>query len=459
MESTTGKDHEAEEHQMRILPPAVATAVHVATLARENGLPIPPKVYAVLEAAANPWPAEWLLAPLPGDPIRVVELCAGPGGWSEGIATVLGVTVDSVGVDINKDACATARAAGHRRICIDITTLDPEHIALRYVRGVIISPPCPSFSPGGKHTGQEQRNIDILCRVIAQTSEAGGYCLPDDIEYECGERCEYPDVCAEIGYHDGYAPRSGVTWDELRAQLAPLGDARIGLMAELLIWAYGLMAAGAPLEFLAMEQSHRLPQQIIDDIRLELRGGLDSGEWAFADAQVLEASQFGLPSRRERTYFLAARCQRLLGGPRDIPMTAMAQALGWGEGERVNTRGERPIDPKTGRPKGGNEFSADKPSNCLTGKARTWKRVSDGLRLTVQEAGVLVGFRRSFPWQGSRTSAFQQAADVVSPVMAAIVLADVLGVLWKVRALVLDYETQLYWMDELLDPDDYEPAA
>ncbi|MEU5748169.1 DNA cytosine methyltransferase [Streptomyces sp. NPDC047726] len=444
---------------MRILPPAVATAIHVATLAREAGLPIPPKVFAVLETAANPWPAEWLLAPLPGDPIRVVELFAGPGGWSEGIAAVLGAAVDSCGVDVSPDACETARAAGHRRICADITTLDPEHIALRYTRGLIVSPPCPSFSPAGKHSGQEAANIFTLCRVLAQTSEAGGFCLVEECDYECGDDCDDIDLCEELGYHDGYAPRSGVTWDDLRAQLAPLTDKRIGLMAELLIWAYGLQAAGAPLEFLAMEQSHRLPQQIVSDIRLELTGGLDSGEWSFAEAQILEASQFGLPSRRERLFFLAARRSRAWATPQNIPVTTMAEALGWSEGQRVNTRGNRPVDPKTGRAKGGNEFSADKPSTCLTGKARTWKRVSDGLRLTVQEAGLLVGFRRSYPWQGSRTSAFQQAADVVSPVMAAAVLSAVLGIPWKAR--VLDYEDQHYRMGDYLtpDPDDFDTAA
>jgi DNA (cytosine-5)-methyltransferase 1 len=439
---------------MRTLPPAVATAVHIATLARKNGLPIPPKVYAVLEAAANPWPAEWLLAPLPGDPIRVVELFAGPGGWSEGLAVVLGVKVDAVGVDLSKDACATARAAGHRRICADITTLDPEHYALRHTRGLIVSPPCPSFSPAGKHSGLEEANIFTLCRVLAQTSEAGGF-LPGN---ELDDWCEGCDTCDELGYHDGFAPRSGVTWDELRSQLAPLTDPRIGLMAELLFWAFGMQAAGAPLQFVAMEQSSRLPQQILDDIRLELRGGQEEGEWYWSTEGILEASEFGLASRRERVFFLASRRLAYLPTPaEDVHRTTMAQALGWKEGERINTRGVRPIDPATGRAKGGNEFSADKPSNCLTGKARTWKRVSDGLRLTPNEAGLLVGFRRSYPGEGSRTSVFQQLADVVPPVMAARVLAQFFDV--DGEALAADYLCQLYRLHEYLDAEDYDTVA
>lgn len=61
---------------MRIQPPKVQTAVHVATLARKAGLPVPPKVLAVLDAAAAPFPGRWLLDQFPGDPIRVIERCA-----------------------------------------------------------------------------------------------------------------------------------------------------------------------------------------------------------------------------------------------------------------------------------------------------------------------------------------------------------------------------------------------
>jgi len=458
VESTADEDHEPEEHQMRILPPAVATAVHVATLARKAGRPIPPKVYAVLEAAADPWPAEWLLAPLPGDPIRVVELFAGPGGWSEGIAAVLGVTVDSCGVDISPDACATARKAGHRRICADITTLDPEHIALRHTVAVIISPPCPTFSPGGKLSGLEQGNIEVLGHAIAYVGEAAGF-IPmewhhnDDEGLGCD--CD-PDAKDGKGCHgDGFAPRSGATWDEVREMAADVTDPRIALMLEVAIWPIALQAAGAPIRWMAMEQSSNLPEEIISDLTIEFQ----CAEWFYTSHDIMEAADYGLPSRRKRVYMIASRrySPTVTRRIRPLPATSMAQALGWKPGERVNTRGNRPVDPATGRAKGGNAFSADGPSWCLTGKSRTWKRESDGLRLTESEAGLLVGFRRSYPWQGSRTSAFQQAADVVSPIMAAIVLSGVLGGLGE--ALVRDYLAQLYEMDDYLAQDDYELAT
>ncbi|MFF7758989.1 hypothetical protein [Streptomyces griseorubiginosus] len=79
---------------------------------------------------------------------------------------------------------------------------------------------------------------------------------------------------------------------------------------------------------------------------------------------------------------------------------------------------------------------------------------ADGYHLTAAEAGLLAGFRRSYPWQGSRFSAFQQAADVICPVMAAIVLSGGLG--GPAEAQVRDYLAQLYEMDDMLSPNDYD---
>ncbi|MFJ2745250.1 DNA cytosine methyltransferase [Streptomyces sp. NPDC087440] len=431
---------------MNTLSPAVRTAVHVAELARAAGLPIPAKIRPVLEVAAAPWPAEWLLSKRPEDPKRCVELFAGPGGWSEGMAAILGIRFDVVGVDISADACATARAAGHRRICADITTLDPEHPALHATSGVIISPPCPSFSTSGKRAGLLQANVDLLAEVIAYCGEAAGLIRLDEV---CCDEL-YPDLddcpmCEEFGYHSGYAPRTGATWAEVRAMLDGLTDPRIGLMAEVAIWPLGLQAGGAPVEFVAMEQSANLPQQVIDELQTEFY----SADWAMTDYEILEATHFGVASRRERVFLIASRhdCVSLLSAKKTpaYPTTTMAQALGWGDGERMNTRGNRPVDPTTGRAKGGNCFSADRPSWCLTGKARTWVRESDGYRLNPAEAGALVGFRTTYPWAGSRSSAFQQSADVVCPPMAAVVLGSLLKVPWN--HLVRDYVAHLYRYD------------
>ncbi|MFG2986180.1 DNA cytosine methyltransferase [Streptomyces sp. NPDC048258] len=430
---------------MNELSAEVLTAIHIAELAREAGLPIPAKLLPIFEEAATPWPARWMLSKRPEDPERWIELFAGPGGWSEGMATVLGIKVDAIGVDKSADACATARAAGHQRICADITTLDPEHYALRHTSGVIISPPCPAFSTSGKRAGLLQSNIDVLCEVITYCGEAAGFIRVDEVD-DCEDDCEQ---CAKFGYHEGYAPRSGASWPEVRAMLEPLTDPLIGLMAEAAIWPLGLQAAGAPIKWVAMEQSANLPEQVLEDLTLEF----ECADWFNSDYAVMEAANYGVASRRERVFMIATRHDWvLLPQPKPLipfPTTTLAEALGWAPGERINTRGNRPIDPATGRTKGGNTFSADKPSWCLTGKSRTWYRESDGLRFTEAEAGLLVSFRRSYPWQGSRSSAFQQAGDVVCPAMAGVILGALYRVNWE--PLVRDYVTSLYGLAEAYD--------
>ncbi|WP_370418958.1 DNA cytosine methyltransferase [Streptomyces sp. QH1-20] len=410
--------------------------------------PIPAHVMAELDEIAAPWPGRWLLPWEEGEPERVVELCAGPGGWGEGLKTVLGVTrFDVVGVDVDEDACATARAAGHVRICADITKLDPEHPALRCTHGVLISPPCPSFSTAGKRAGLLKANLDVLCETISYVGEAAGFIRIDEV---CCDEL-YPDLendcplCADFGEHEGYAPRSGATWDEVRATLDGLTDPRIGLMAEVAIWPLGLQAAGAPIAWMAMEQSSNLPERVLEDLSIEF----GCADWFRTSWAVLEAADLGVASRRKRTFMIATRHKWVDIAPpvQALPVTTMAEALGWDEGERINTRGNRPVDPATGRAKGGNCFSADKPSWCLTGKTRTWVRERDGLRLTPAEAGTLVSFRATYPWQGSRSSQFQQAGDVVCPAVAAYVLAAIHGIDWEPR--VRDYLTELYHYEDL----------
>jgi DNA (cytosine-5)-methyltransferase 1 len=51
-----------------------------------------------------------------------LDLFAGPGGWDEGIRD-LGIC--PLGIEWDAAACATARAAGHRRLQADVAALDP----------------------------------------------------------------------------------------------------------------------------------------------------------------------------------------------------------------------------------------------------------------------------------------------------------------------------------------------
>jgi len=90
----------------------------------------------------------------------VIDLFAGPGGWSVA-AKALGM--DELGYDLSPEACATARAAGHRRIEADVAALDLSRVNYT-VDGLIASPPCQGFSPAGK--GEGRKDAELLLQSI-----------------------------------------------------------------------------------------------------------------------------------------------------------------------------------------------------------------------------------------------------------------------------------------------------
>lgn len=324
---------------------------------------------------------------------RTIDLFAGPGGWDEG-AKILGFDLGIEGIEWSRDAVATARAAGHRRRLVDVRAVDP--MEYHHCTGLIASPPCPTFSDGGTRSGRGSDYQHVL------------------------------DVWTSIGW--------GIPVADALADLesAGIADERTKLLATAGVWALALMTSGS-CEWVAFEQ---VPA--VEFAWEDLAAEFFSIGCEYVNVGTLDAVDFGLPSRRKRAYLVASTHGRTstaldlasstnrLVGPGALPYRgnrpelSMAEALGWEPGHRVITRGNR-------RPSGGNAFPADRPSWCLTGKARSWER-EDGMRLAPAQAGFLSGFPQDYPWTGSRSSAFQQAGDVVSPVMAAHVLAGAIGI-------------------------------
>lgn len=467
---------------------------------------------------AAPYPSHWATLEREGGPARMLDICHGPGGMAEGRRLALAdsgdasAEVDAVGVEINPGAAATATAAGHRVIVTDVRALDPGHPVLRRVRKIHFSTPCPTFSKGGKHSGVQPAEVSAFMDVLFYASEALGWLEVDDVcshyggphGYFGGEELDEwdpADYDGEIVNRDGwtytehcesgYVPAS-CTPDEFR-QMAreAVSDERTALMAEVLLWPMVMIRNGGVLETVTMEQSDNLLKRapgLCEAIQEELQ----SAGFAWVSFQIEDAAHYGAASNRVRAWMVASLHEMLegaqwgtgaeqaakvwgknrptwgpdlstwvdfYGGRTPLPRVTMAQALGWEEGWWIDTRGARPVDPVTGRAKGGGSFSADKAAQCVTA---TWygatRRRADepqgcasgGRAFTQAELGGLVGFRWDYPWQhvgrgeGIRNKA-QQAADAVSPFMGMAVTGAVFSRArrkWYRRAMV--YQRALY---------------
>jgi len=369
----------------------------------------------------------------------ILDLCAGPGGWSQALRA-LGLS--DVGIELDPSACATRAATGHTTVRADIAFF-PVHRLIRRLWGLIASPPCQGFSMAGLRAGWD--DLDLIRRALADLA-AGR------------------DTRAELA--------------------ARAADPRSLLMAEPLRYAL----AGRP-EWVACEQVPGVLPLWRETARHLRAAGYST--WT----GVLNAADYGVPQTRTRAILIASRIRQVhrpepthaknpdagvLFGPELRPWISMAQALGWSEPAIVNTRGQR-------RTPGGNEFCADRPAWTLTEKTRSWmlragtrthspvrgadqpsptlvfghalndiswvrerpattvgstariakpghrdrahgeRQFADSVRIEAWEAAVLQGFPPDYPWQGTKTKVFEQIGNAVPPPLARAVLAEATG--------------------------------
>lgn len=227
------------------------------------------------------------------------DLFAGPGGWDTGLR-MIGRT-DVTGIEWDAVACATARAAGHRRVQADVSALRPADFRRGRPEGQIASPPCQGFSPAGLGKGRGDAG-----RIVEAVRAIGLGVPADFVVYDLAGHC---------------------------------ADHRSALVLEPLRWAL----ATEP-EWLAWEQvAPVLPLWVACAEVLRSHG------WNVWTGNV-QAEQYGVPQTRRRAILLAHR-SRPVGRPAPthsryhsadparldpgLPRwVSMAEALGWGMTDR-----------------------------------------------------------------------------------------------------------------------------
>jgi DNA (cytosine-5)-methyltransferase 1 len=379
----------------------------------------------------------------------VVDLFAGPRGWSEGLH-LLDPAARDIGVELDRWANATARAAGHLTVEADVSEVDPHDYA--GARGLIASPPCQAFSAAG--SGHGRKHLDALLDAI--------------------DRGEWT--------------------------ARPHRDPNVWLALEVGRWAEALQP-----EWIALEQVPAVLPIWERYAAVLFASGYRT--WS----GILNAADYGVPQTRRRAVLIASRSHRVdrpppthdeHGAAGKARWVTMADALGWPEAFRV---GFPRLDDRGDSEDGYRERdwrSADQPSFTLTEKARSWSvntgrdwepgtpreeaqtveatrpaptvtgqalswhftrpsttilgdpRVwppghkinqddrdrlgdeeaetrygdragSEATRLEIADALVLQSFRRDYPVRGTKTKQFEQIGNAVPPRLAAEILRQV----------------------------------
>ncbi len=386
----------------------------------------------------------------------ILDLFAGAGGWDEGLRH-LGYRAR--GIDSDPIACATAEAAGHARVVADVSALDPSDFS--GAAGLIASPPCQAYSRAGKGLGKLDKPRVLACarelgkgrdtraRHRASCKDARSLLTVEPLRWAIALRPRW--VAME------QVPAVAELWAVFAELLGAYGyDCAVGLLsaerfgvpqvrkrAFLIGSLDGAVELPAPTHRSFDPRRHR-PRE--DELHLpRWRSMAEALGWGDEPAWLqTNGDYFG--DFEGRRHSLALPSYTVLSSSRNWriePRSAAGSSTGC-VGSRERTRhvpaecarheeGRRGGEPPGGVP----AWTRRRPATTLLGDPRitapgSWPRCGrraeivrvKPVRVSVEQAAALQGFRHGYPWQGSRPQRFAQIGNAVPPPVAARVLAE-----------------------------------
>lgn len=415
----------------------------------------------------------------------VIDGCAGPGGWDTG-ARLAGYTGRILGIEWDMAACRTAMAAGHQRVRADIAAFALAHLAGK-VTGLIMSPPCPTFSTAGDGAGKvDLPNVLRLIADYAAGREPGAYVWEDARSALTAQPMRYAAVLRPRWIALEQVPPVLPIWQYLADRLRRLGyRVWCGVLSS---EEYGvpqtrkraiLVASldgpvGPPAPTHQAYRAGREPQvepDLFGDVLPPPVSMAEALGWGLPDRPSWTVSGGGTDTGGAEIFANAACRERLRevvlrtgnnshvtgrtgsrAGDGDVqryerPVSAPAPALDTNVGgkwrlapagrtsEMVEPRpASEPSHTITGKATAA--WVMDRPSTTVCGDARIGRPghkdreggeaqfAQDSVRVSVQEAGILQSFPADYPWQGNKTEQYRCVGDAVPPLLAKAILTQ-----------------------------------
>lgn len=348
----------------------------------------------------------------------IVDLFAGPGGWSEGLRMLSPeLHATEIGLEWDSAACETRAAAGHATIRTDIAAYPLDQFGDR-VTGLIASPPCQDFSLAGKRAGIEGERGQLI-REVLRWSEA---LQPEWIACEQVPPAlpvwrDYETELRKLGYS---------TWSGV-LNAADYGVPQTRKRAILLA---SLTSPVGPPE--PTHDRHPEPSLFADELRPwvsmadALGWGRNRPAWTLAcTSDTIGGSGVRAAIAKEKEsgeWSVNTGRAWVKGGTREdaqtVPASAPAPAL---TGQSEAWWFTRPATTLVG------SFCPDIVAGPGVDLTRPRQDRAGSVRISVNDALVLQSFPADYPLQGSKTKQFQQVGNAVPPRLAAHILARVTG--------------------------------